>query len=292
VTDVDQTFTWTELWAECSQRLGNADEARLLIEHASGKKGAAWLIALEQQAPLSAADTLGEMIKRRQAGEPLQYILGSWGFRTLELHVDKRVLIPRPETEHVVEAALQLLNAAPQPVVADLGTGSGAIALSIAAEHLGALVYATDVSVDALEVASANLAELPGAAQERVTLKQGDWFDALPAEMRGQFDLLISNPPYIGTEEVGTVEDQVADWEPHGALFAGADGLDDIKRILDEAASWLKSRGSVIIELAPQQAEAVAAMARNAGFSHVAIGRDLADRQRFLVAATPGSPVG
>jgi len=287
VTNVDQSFTWNELWDECAQRLGSADEARLMIEELSGKKGAAWFIAMGQDAPPSAADAAGDMVKRRQAGEPLQYILGSWGFRTLDLRVDKRVLIPRPETEQVVEAALQLIHAAPQPVVADLGTGSGAIALSIAAEHVGALVYATDVSLDALEVANENLRTLPQSAQQRVTLKQGSWFDALPSQTRGAFDLIVTNPPYIGEEEVGTVEDQVADWEPHGALFSGADGLDDITHILEDAASWLKPRGSIIIELAPQQAEIVAAMARNAGFSHVAIGRDLADRQRFLVAATP-----
>jgi release factor glutamine methyltransferase len=293
VTDVeDDSFTWTELWQEAAQRLGDEEEARRMIEKISGQKGAAWLIAVEQQAPLSAADKMGDLIKRRLAGEPLQYVVGSWGFRHLDLKVDKRVLIPRPETEQVVEAALQLLNAAPEPLVADLGTGSGAIALSIASEHPGALIYGTDMSKDALEVANMNLLRLPRDVQERVMLSQGDWFGALPQEARGRFDLIISNPPYIGENEVDTVDEVVADWEPHSALFSGPDGLDDIQEIIGEAASWLKPRGSVIIELAPQQAELVAAMARNAGFSHVAIGRDLADRQRFLVAATPGGNPG
>lgn len=289
----DDSFTWTELWQEATQRLGgNKDEAQRMIEKASGQQGAAWLIAIDQQAPLSAADKVGDMIKRRLAGEPLQYVVGSWGFRHLDLRIDPRVLIPRPETEHVVEAALQLLNAAPEPLVADLGTGSGAIALSIATEHPGALVYATDYSVEALEVANINLMRMSREVQERVMLSQGDWFSALPPEARGRFDLIISNPPYIGEDEVGTVDEIVADWEPHSALFSGPDGLDDIQRIIGEAASWLKPRGSVILELAPQQAEIVASMARDAGFSHVAIGRDLADRQRFLVAATPGLPPG
>jgi release factor glutamine methyltransferase len=260
-----------------------------MIEKVSGQKGAAWLISVEQQAPISAADKIGELIKRRQAGEPLQYVVGSWGFRNLDLKIDPRVLIPRPETEQVVEAALQLLHAAPEPLVADLGTGSGAIALSIATEHEGALVYATDASTDALEVANLNLLRTPRSVQGRVMIALGDWFAALPGEAKGRFDLIISNPPYIGEDEVGTVDDIVAEWEPRSALFSGPDGLDDIQRIIGEAAAWLKPRGSVIIELAPQQAEVVAAMARNAGFSHVAIGRDLAGRQRFLVAATPGA---
>jgi release factor glutamine methyltransferase len=290
VTDVDDdSFTWTELYQETAQRLGSQEDARRMIEKVSGQKGAAWLIAVDQQAPVSAADKVGELIKRRQAGEPLQYVLGSWGFRHLDLRIDNRVLIPRPETEQVVEAALQLLNAAPEPLVADLGTGSGAIALSIATEHDGAMVFATDLSAGALEVANANLLRTPRAVQERVMLAQGDWFGALPEDAKGRFDLIISNPPYIGEDEVDTVDVIVDEWEPHSALYSGAEGLDDIQKIISEAASWLKPRGSVIIELAPRQAETVAAMARNAGFSHVAIGRDLADRQRFLVAATPGA---
>jgi release factor glutamine methyltransferase len=293
VTDVDNdAFTWTELYQETAQRLGNQEEARRMIEKVSGQKGAAWLIAVDQQAPISAADKIGELIKRRQAGEPLQYVVGSWGFRHLELKVDPRVLIPRPETEQVVEAALQLLHTAPEPLVADLGTGSGAIALSIASEHDGAMVYATDMSADALEVANLNLLRTPRSVQERVMLAHGDWFGALPENAKGRFDLIVSNPPYIGESEVGTVDAIVDEWEPHSALYSGPEGLDDIQKIIGQAAAWLKPRGSVIIELAPQQAEVVAAMTRNAGFSHVAIGHDLAGRQRFLVAATPGKPRG
>jgi release factor glutamine methyltransferase len=285
----DDAFTWNELFAEVAQRLGDEKEARLVLEEVSDRKGVDWLRTVNDQAPLSAADKAGDMIRRRLDGEPLQYVLGSWGFRYLHLHVDQRVLIPRPETEQVVEAALQLISRQERPLVADLGTGSGAIALSIASEHPSAHVYATDESADALEVAQYNANTLNEQVHARIRFGSGNWFDALPEELKGRFDLIVSNPPYIGEHEAGDVEDQVADYEPHGALFGGPDGLDDLEHILKSAPAWLKPRGSVVVELAPHQAKAIADLARAVGYDPVAIGQDLSGRDRFIVAAAPGA---
>src|SRR5438105_5970876 len=141
------------------------------------------------------------MVARRAAGEPLQYVLGRWAFRTLDLMVDRRVLIPRPETEQVVEVALAEARRLHARIAADLGTGSGAIALSLAAELPGVDVWATDVSADALAVARANLAGIGTFAAARVRIQEGDWFGALPPELRGRLDIVVSNPPYIGDDE-------------------------------------------------------------------------------------------
>ena len=169
-------------------------------------------------------DFVEGMVDRRRRGEPLQYVLGIWSFRRLELVVDRRVLIPRPETETVVDVALAELRllGVGQPLVVDLGTGSGAIAISVALEVPAARVWGTDRSEDALAVARANLSGMGGRVAPRVRLAAGDWFEALPDELRGRVDLVVANPPYVGDDEVLPAE--VADWEPAGALFAGPTG--------------------------------------------------------------------
>jgi release factor glutamine methyltransferase len=226
------------------------------------------------------------------AGEPFAHVLGHWSFRTLELLVDGRVLIPRPETEIVVEHALSAIRAARSPgrqpvVVADLGTGSGAIALSIAAEcSPGSVeVWATDRSTDALDVARANLVVLPFRAATSVRLLEGSWFDALPAPMRGSFDVVVSNPPYIADDDP-EVDDSVRQWEPAGALFAGSDGLDAYRVIIAGAASWLTSGGSLVLEIGYRQAGPVGSLAEDAGFV-VEVHQDLAGRDRVIVAVRP-----
>jgi release factor glutamine methyltransferase len=201
--------------------------------------------------------------------------------------VDPRVLIPRPETEQVVEVALAELRAAagtgPRLAV-DLGTGSGAIALSLAVEVVTASVWATDVSSDALAVARANLAGVgrPGA---RVRLTEGDWFAALPAELAGRIDLVVANPPYVATADPLPAE--VSDWEPEGALVAGPTGMEHLARIVAEAPGWLAPSGSLVLELAPHQAGAMVGQARSAGFATADVRPDLAGRDRVLVARRP-----
>jgi release factor glutamine methyltransferase len=218
-----------------------------------------------------------DLIARRLAGEPLQYVVARWGFRTLDLYVDRRVLIPRPETE-VVAGVVVDMN--PPGVVVDLGTGSGAIALSVAVETNARRIIGTDASSDALAVARANLAGL-GKPALRVELYEGDWFEALPADIRGGVDVIVSNPPYIAAGEELPAE--VADWEPRDALISGPSGLEAIERIVGEAREWLKPGGALVLEIAPHQRDAVLAMC--ADYTSAEVRKDLTDRDRVLVAA-------
>jgi release factor glutamine methyltransferase len=269
--------TWSALRAEALERLRRAGvpspeaDVRWLVERA----------APDPDGPVTPRSIahFDEMLARREAGEPLQYVVGSWGFRTLDLFVDRRVLIPRPETELVAECAIDELRALGGRLAVDLGTGSGAIALSIAVEVPTAEVWAVDRSAHALEVAGANLAGV-GRPARRVRLALGDWFDALPGELRGTVDVIVSNPPYVAT--VDPLPAEVADWEPPEALLAGADGLDDIRRIVAEAPSWLARPGSLVVECAPQQAATVAELALAAGFSEASVRHDYAARERFV----------
>ena len=220
------------------------------------------------------------MVERRRAGEPLQYVLGSWGFRTLDLLVDRRVLIPRPETEWVVEQALRRLPDGVPVAVVDLGTGSGAIALSIAVERVHARVVATDVSAEALAVARANLAGI-GRAGTRVELRQGNWWDVVNEE----FDLVISNPPYVA--ESDDLPPEVADWEPRAALVPGPTGLEALAVIVAGAPSRLLPGGWLVCEIGETQGAAVRDLAAEAGFVEVDVLPDLAGRDRVLVARQP-----
>jgi release factor glutamine methyltransferase len=225
------------------------------------------------------------MVGRRRAGEPLQYVLGRWGFRSLDLLVDRRVLIPRPETEVVAELAvdeLRRLGGGERPVVAaDLGTGSGALALTLAAEVRTAEVWGTDRSVEALAVARANLAGL-GRRGARVRLNAGDWFAALPQELRGRLDLVVSNPPYVAAGE--PLPPEVADWEPHEALFGGPRGDEAALAILAEVGEWLARPGTLVLELAPTQGTTLAVAATAAGAAEVRVRPDLTGRERVLIA--------
>ncbi len=262
-------------------------DARRLVERASGETGADLVLALDRPATRREVAFFDQMLERRSTGEPLQYVLGVWGFRTLELMVDRRVLIPRPETESLVGAALVEVDrclAAPADRLVravDLGTGSGAVGLSLAAERPSVEVWMTDASSDALEVARANLAGL-GRAATSVRLAAGSWFDALPESLLSGVDVIVSNPPYVAVDD--PLPPVVADWEPVSALVAGADGLDDVRVIVAEAPRWLAPAGALVVELAPTQAEAVSGLATAAGFSSVCIEPDLAGRPRVLVA--------
>jgi release factor glutamine methyltransferase len=256
-----------------------------LVEEVTGE---AWPASLDLPVTERARRRFEALVERRGAGEPLQYVIGRWPFRTLDLMVDRRVLIPRPETERVVEVALAELDRldARPAVVVDLGTGSGAIALSVAAERpsLVSEVWATDCSLDALAVASANLAGLGGSAAARVRLAHGWWWDALPPSLRERVDMVIANPPYISTDEMGRLDTVVTGWEPKAALEAGSTGLEAIEHILTGAPAWLAGRATVVLEIAPHQSGPAAARATSAGFDHVEVRPDLAGRDRVLVA--------
>lgn len=292
---------WRDLRAEVAARLGGAGiespdvEARWMCEEASGYAGAEWL-EIEGAVPVERARRRVEsMVERRSAGEPLQYVLGSWSFRGLDLMVDRRVLIPRPETETVVEVALREAHALglrrgrrspfeasePSELVADLGTGSGAIALALAAELPDAEVWATDASADALAVARANVA---GTGETRVRLAAGSWFSALPGDLRGKLRLVVSNPPYVAEAEVVALPDEVALHEPRGALVSGPTGLEALQEIIAAAVDWLAGNAVLVCEIAPHQATRVLGLARDAGFPDPVVRPDLAGRERVLVA--------
>lgn len=268
-------------------------EARWLTEHVSGHAGTEWVEIERSAVPERLSAQLDRLVARRVAGEPLQYVLGSWSFRSLELMVDRRVLVPRPETEWVVEIALReaerlglrrggrpAFGAEPTVRVADLGTGSGAIALSLEAELPDAEVWAVDRSPEALEVARLNAL---GCSAHRIRMASGSWFDALPAETAGSFVLLVSNPPYVSADEYADLPTEVRDHEPHGALVSGPTGNEDVETLLRSAPQWLVPGGVMVVELAPQRAEAARAVALDLGYAAARIERDLTGRDRMLV---------
>jgi release factor glutamine methyltransferase len=275
--------TWRELHRLAQAEFG-ALEAWFVLERASGYDRAGLVPRLGERVPARIEAFVRTMVERRRRGEPLQYVLGVWDFRRLKLVVDRRVLIPRPETETVVDVALGELRGlhVDHPLALDLGTGSGAIALSLALEEPAAFVWGTDRSDEALAVARANLSGMGARVATRVRLAAGDWFQALPTDLRGRFDLIVANPPYVGEEE--PLPPEVAEWEPAGALVAGPTGLEAVADILATAPAWLHRPGVVVLEIAPHQAEPAEALALRAGFDEVDVRPDLTGRLRTLVA--------
>jgi release factor glutamine methyltransferase len=228
---------------------------------------------------------LAAWLARRAANEPVQYITGRAAFRDLDLAVDPRVLIPRPETEGLVEAVLEVLRAeAPRwaaPRLLDLGTGSGVIALALAAEWSAAVVTATDASTGALEVARANAAALELAG--RVRFLAGHWFEAVGAQER--FEVVVSNPPYIATGERDVLPEDVRSFEPPQALFSGASGLDAARELVEQAPRHLVTGGLLALELAEERAHQVAGWLQGApGWQAVEVRDDLSRRPRYLLA--------
>ena len=281
----DGTPSWRALLAETRTRIGEEPAARWLCEEASGSDSLTDV--LDEPATERMVAHLDAMVARCVAGEPLGYVLGHWSFRHLEVAVDRRVLIPRPETEVVAGVAIELARSMPRPVtVADLGTGSGAIGLSLAAELPvdGVSVWLTDASRDALDVARANLAGI-GRKGANVRIAEGPWFEALPAGTR--LDVAVSNPPYIAAGSP-LVDDSVRLWEPHEALFAGSDGLDDIRVIAEQAGRWVRPGGWLVLEIGADQGGAVVELLETIGFGNVGIRPDLAGRDRVAVARATG----
>jgi release factor glutamine methyltransferase len=296
------TTKWREIVADAVRRLsasgneGASGDVRRLVEEVTGAEGAEYHDVLDEAATVRRLARFDTMLARRQAGEPLQYVLGRWAFRTLDLLVDRRVLIPRPETEEVAGRALGEIDRlvrqlgttyADRLPVADLGTGSGAIALALAAEQPLVDVWATDASADALAVARANTAGV-GRAAARVRLVEGDWLAALPDDLRGRLGVIVSNPPYVACDEALPAE--VADWEPPGALVAGPTGREVLEHLVDRAPAYLRPGGALVLELAPAQAPLLLQRAEETGYVEVRVHDDLAGRPRVLVARRPVVP--
>jgi release factor glutamine methyltransferase len=287
--NADGTVSWRQLATEAGQRLAaegfeSAEiEARRIVEEASGTEGSHYWLGLDDLVTVGGMARFDRMLERRLTGEPLQYVLGRWGFRTLDLMVDRRVLIPRPETEVVVEHALERLDQLDRPAatVVDLGTGSGAIALSIATEREDVEVWAVDRSADAVAVARANLGGL-GRNATRVRIVEGSWFDPLPEDLRGRVDLVVSNPPYVAPADPLPAE--VADWEPVEALIPGPTGLEALEVICAEAPGWLAPGGWLVVEIGETQGRAAHGLAHRAGLVDIEVRPDLTGRPRALLA--------
>jgi release factor glutamine methyltransferase len=222
------------------------------------------LLAEDEQA------TARALLERRGRREPLAYILGEWGFRRLTLATDARALVPRPETEIVVERALALLAGIAGPRIVDVGTGSGAIALALADERPDARVTATDLSPSALALARENAARLALA----VEFVQTSLLEGLP----GPFDLVISNPPYVAAEELDSLSAEVRDWEPRAAVV----GSGQTEALLAAARDVLAPGGVLVLECHEGKAQAVAGMLRAAGYEDTAVTLDLAGRERVV----------
>ena len=278
------TVSWGDVLREATERFNQSDfsemEARWLVEEVAGcELVGSSLNDLVTNRQMALYDNL---VLRRLNGEPLQYVLGHWQFRDLDLMVDQRVLIPRPETETVVSHVLKEVDRhGGEGFVADLGTGSGAIGLSIALERSLTRVWCTDLSEEALLVTKANLAGL-GQPAKRVTLCHGSWFNALPESLKGKLHIVASNAPYISTAEV--LPPEVKDWEPSLALYGGESGTNHLEEIIKESISWLTPQGSLVLEMSPEQTELMAELATSAGFNEVLVLSDLADKPRSLVA--------
>jgi release factor glutamine methyltransferase len=292
------TGTVGHLLRATTAALGSETEAKWLVSHALGIPSPQLVPRLGEEPGEQAAGAVRTLVARRTAGEPLQYVLGTWAFRTLELRVDGRALIPRPETEEVVTAALEELHRQAsgiddgQAVVAvDLGTGTGAIALSLAVEHgpsRPALeVWATDVSSSALELFEVNrsmLATSRPAAAGRVHTASGSWFDALPADLARNVHLVVSNPPYVSEPQWRRLDPVVRDHEPKVALVSGPSGFEAIDVLLTDASRWLAPGGSLVVELSPQLARAAQERAAVLGYDECQVRDDLSGRARILVA--------
>jgi release factor glutamine methyltransferase len=250
-------------------------DAELLLGHALGLGRVELYTGFERPLAEDELAECRELIARRAKREPVAYILGRWGFRGLDLDVDRRVLVPRPETELLVDRCLALLDGAAGPDVVDVGTGSGAIALALASELPEARVVGCDVSGDALEVARAN-GERLGVEVEWVAS------DMLSGVEGRRFRLVVSNPPYVAAAEIEALEPEVRDWEPRGATVAGETGLEAIERLVSQAPAVLEPGGALVLEVGAGQAGAVAALLEGAGLAGVGRDPDHAGIERIV----------
>ena len=261
-------------------------QAELLLAHVLRLPRMNLYLNFERGLAASETDALREMVRRRGRREPLQHIVGSTSFRGLELEVNRHVLIPRPETELLAEHGGHFLSTLPPPSAAalDLGTGSGCLAIALAAECPNARVCATDVSAEALAIARANAARHHVA--ERIRFFHGDGFAVLPPAAR--FDLILSNPPYIPTAEIATLQPEVRHYDPRLALDGGPDGLDFYRRLASEAPPFLTLEGRMMLEFGDGQANQVREILESQKWVVEAIQDDYSRRPRIVVARNRG----
>ncbi len=298
VTDRVTPATWRSELVRVSDALGAVHEARILLEEVSGTPFASLVLRLDDPVPLERLARLGALVRSRLGSVPLQHLVGHWPFRNLELLVDARALIPRPETEEVVGRALAELARirrslgdqganGPRLSVVDLGTGSGAISCAIADEDDGVEVIAVDLFADALALAAENVGGLREGARERIELRLGSWYGPLATVPPGSVDCIVANPPYVDEAAWRDLEPEVRDHDPYSALVSGPSGLEDLATIIAGAPRLLRAHGALVCEIGADQSGAVRELAARAGFGDIEIASDLVGRDRVLVARGP-----
>lgn len=282
-----QAVTVQAVRAELARRLGEVGiascevDAALLVQHVTGWSAAELRARAGQRLADDVLARLQELAARRAAREPLQLLLGSVGFRRLELEVRAGVFIPRPETEVLAGHAIDRVP--PGGVVVEPCTGAGAVACAIAHESAAATVVATDASPGAVELATVNAAR-HGLA---VTVVEGDLLSPVDPGLRGRVDVLVSNPPYLAERELDEAEPEVVAWDPYLALVAGPTGHEISDRLVRDAGSWLAPGGWLLCEVDERRARMVARRARTAGLVDTAVVADLAGRDRIVLARRP-----
>ncbi len=245
------------------------------------------LLTSESEASRELIAKVAEMARRYRKGEPLQYILGHWSFRELDLVTDTRGLIPRPETEMLPEFAIAMLGKKRGAIAADLGTGTGAIGLSLAASGRFAWVHMTDVSLATLSLASLNVDRNRSLLRSPVFMSRGSWFKALPDRRKASLDLVVSNPPYIASGAIAKLDSRVL-FEPRVALDGGVSGMTCLLEILAGAPEYLKAGGAIVLEMGEEQGDSLSQVAESFGYRDVEIRQDATKRPRFLTARWPG----
>lgn len=250
----------------------------ILIAHSLGMKRLDLYLDMERPLTEQQLDVLRQLVKRRATREPIQYIIGSTDFYGLTLKVDSRALVPRQETEELVDRIVTRLSEAPKRIL-DLGTGSGAIAFALASKYPEACITAIDSSTGAIALALENATTLDFV--DRVRIIEGNWWSPIADDE--SFDLIVSNPPYLTEAEMRSAEPEVVDYEPQEALVAGHDGLNDLRILLEGAPKYLCATGLLAMETGIAQSESLTAMAAIAGLTCECI-EDLNERPRFFFA--------
>ena len=279
----------SEAIAEASARLERSAIAEprrtagVLLCHVLGIERTHLLTRSNEAISEASYEVFLRLVERRAAGEPLQYIIGHQEFYGLDFIVTPDVLIPRPETEFLVERVLKLIEESKQasPVIADIGTGSGCIAVSVAVNAQYARAIATDVSRSSLDIAMKNAAK--HGVRDRIEFLAGDLFTPLVArDLHGRIDIVASNPPYVNAGSVDKLQKEVRDWEPHAALFAGPEGLDFYRRLFEDATEYLKPEGFMVIEIGYDQFDAIEKLSAVYSWEIVDVTRDLQGIPRTL----------